>query len=80
MPKEQYSEDKINELLALAAKKIGTSPQELKRRLQSGSAGDLAGSSGNDQVKKVLSNPELAKKMLDTPQAKALLKKLMDNK
>ena len=59
MPKGQYSEDKINELLGLAAKKIGTSPQELKRRLQNGSAGDIAGSSGNEQMKKVLSKPVL---------------------
>lgn len=80
MPKEQYSEDKINELLDLAAQKIGASPQELKRRLQNGSASDIAGVSGNEQVKKALSNPELAKKILDTPQAKSLLKRMMDKK
>lgn len=83
MADKNYSEKQINDLLAMASKKMGTDPDNLRRKLENGKLDDFVKSTnakGSDQLKQALSNPEMAKKILNTPAAQALIKKLMKDK
>lgn len=75
-----FSQAQLNMLLKMAGKKLGTDPETLRKALENGNADALLKQSKgrNDQLKQVLSNPELASKLMDSPQAKELLKKLME--
>ena len=75
----EFSQAQLNMLLQMAGKKLGTDPETLRKTLENGNADVLLKQSKgqNDQLKQVLSNPELASKLMDSPQAKELLKKLM---
>ena len=75
----EFSQAQLNMLLKMAGKKLGTDPETLRKALENGNADAfLKQSKGqNDQLKQVLSNPELASKLMGSPQAKELLKKLM---
>lgn len=75
----EFSQAQLNMLLKMAGKKLGTDPETLRKALENGNADALLKQSKgqNDQLKQVLSNPELASKLMDSPQAKELLKKLM---
>ena len=74
------SQAQLNMLLKMAGKKLGTDPDTLRKTLENGGADALLKQSkgSNDQLKQVLSNPELASKLMESPQAKELLKKLME--
>ncbi len=76
----EFSQAQLNMLLKMAGKKLGTDPETLRKALENGNADALLKQSKgrNDQLKQVLSNPELASKLMDSPQAKELLKKLME--
>lgn len=68
------------ELLKNAAKQMGTTPDELEKALNSGDFKKAMGKLSNEQsqqITKALQNEEFAKKLLSTPQAKALIKKLI---
>ncbi|MFR8125491.1 MAG: hypothetical protein ACLU8J_00845 [Acutalibacter sp.] len=72
------NENQLEALLKLAAQRMGTTPQALKDAAQRGDLSHLAGNaSGQDaaNLRKVLSDPEAAKK-LPTPQAQKLLQLL----
>ena len=75
----EFSQAQLNMFLKMAGKKLGTDPETLRKALENGNADALLKQSKgqNDQLKQVLSNPELASKLMDSPQAKELLKKLM---
>ena len=75
----EFSQAQLNMLLKMAGKKLGTDPETLRKALENVNADALLKQSKgqNDQLKQVLSNPELASKLMDSPQAKELLKKLM---
>jgi len=75
---ENFSDRQLETLLKLAGKRLGTDPEVLKKALKNGSAEDLAGRTGNETLKKALSDPKLAAELLRSPQAKALLKKLTE--
>lgn len=78
-----FSERQLNQLLQMASKKMGTTPEELKRKLSTNNVQDtLKGMSPNDaaKVQQVLSNPALAKQLLNSPQAQAILKNMMGEK
>ena len=78
-----FSEKQLNQLLQMASKKMGTTPEELKRKLSTNNVQDtLKGMSPNDaaKVQQVLSNPTLAKQLLNSPQAQAILKNMMGEK
>lgn len=76
----EFSQAQLNMLLKMAGKKLGTDPETLRKALENGNADALLKQSKgrNDQLKQVLSNPEMASKLMDSPQAKELLKKLME--
>ncbi len=78
-----FSEQQLNELLQKASKKAGTTPEELKRRLE-GQSVDAALKNINPsdaaKVKRVLSDPALTQQLLSSPQAQLLMKKLTGEK
>lgn len=70
---------KVNGLLTAISKKIGVSPEKLKSELEAGKFDSaLSAMSKNDAQKfqQVINNPKLVEKMMSTPQAKSLYKKL----
>lgn len=73
----------INNLINTLSKKLGTQPETLKKAAQTGEVNNLFKNMDSKQaskLQKVLSDENSAKKLLDTPQAKALMKKLMGDK
>ncbi|MDE5619243.1 MAG: hypothetical protein K2I80_01785 [Ruminococcus sp.] len=70
---------KINGLLEAVSKKIGVPPDKLKKELESGKFDSaISAMNKNDAAKfqQAVNNPKLVEKMMSTPQAKALYKKL----
>ena len=69
----------INGLLSVVSSKLGMSPEKLKSGLEEGKFDKaLAGMNKNDAAKfqQAVSNPKIVEKLMSTPQAKALYKKL----
>lgn len=67
----------MNDLIGKASQKIGANPNELKKQIENGKLEDIMRSLPPQQAKtfqSILSNPELAKKMMDTPQAQNLMR------
>jgi hypothetical protein len=77
------SQNKLQELLKLASKKLGTSPEELQRKLEKNPS-DLLKNLNPQQmskVKQLLKDPEKAKQMAaQSPQLKQMLDKALENK
>ena len=66
-------------MLKVVSSKLGMSPQELQKQLESGKLdGAMKGLSPQDSAKlmNALSNPAMAQRILSTPQAQELIKKL----
>ena len=76
---EKFSKQQLDALLKLAGKQLGTDPESLKRSLENGNTRQFADQSGNDMLKKALADPALAARLLRSPQAKAILKKLTED-
>jgi hypothetical protein len=79
MNKNNIDPESLNGLLDAVSKKIGVSSEKLKNDLKSGKFDNaLAGMNKNDAAKfqQAVKNPKLVEKMMSTPQAKALYKKL----
>lgn len=71
----------MNEMINKASQKIGTSPSELKKQIDNGKLDSIMKNLPPQQAKNfqnILQNPELAKKLMDTPQAKAIMKKFFN--
>ena len=72
----ELNQNQLEALLKVTAG-LGTTPEALKQAAQNGGLSQMLGQ--NDQsaaLQKVLSDPEAAKKLLSTPQAKKLLQML----
>lgn len=70
---------KMEALLSLASKKLGTDPSTLKNQLESGSFDKALGNLPKAQQAKLmqaLSDPKSAEKLLSTPQAQQMYKKI----
>ncbi|MDE5556714.1 MAG: hypothetical protein K2J32_03310 [Ruminococcus sp.] len=70
---------KVNGLLEAVSKKIGIPAEKLKKELEAGKFDSAISSMNkNDAVKfqQAVNNPKLIEKMMSTPQAQALYKKL----
>lgn len=79
MNKNNIDPKSLNGLLDVVSKKIGVSPEKLKNDLESGKFDSaISGMSKSDAVKfqQAVKNPKLVEKLMSTPQAKALYKKL----
>lgn len=69
----------MQQLMDMAAKKLGTTPEVLQKQLQNGVYDKaMEGMPQNDamMLKQALSNPGTAEKVLSSPQAQAIFKKL----
>ena len=73
---DQRSKQKM---LGVVSAKLGMSPQELQKQLESGKLdAAMKGLSAQDSAKlmNALSNPAMAQRILATPQAQEIIKKL----
>lgn len=77
----QMNPQVLQALLGIASKKLGTTPEVLQKQLQDGTfekaLGNMPGSDAA-KLKQALSDPKTAEKILSTPQAKAIYKKLQN--
>lgn len=72
-----------NDLINKASQKIGTSPQNLQKEIENGKIDNILKSLPPQQAKMfetILNNPAMAKKLMDTPQAKAIMQKFFNQK
>lgn len=80
----QKDSDKISpDMLKEAEKKMGMTPDQIKKAIDSGDVSGIMknlGKTDAQKVQKVLSNKDSAMKLLSTPQAQALLKKFLGGK
>lgn len=70
---------KVNKLLGEVSKKYGISKEQLESAAQSGNIENLLKNTNpnqSKQIESVLSDPEKAKKLLQSPQAQVLMKLL----
>lgn len=75
---QNFSPEKIQLLLNIAGKKLGTDPTVLKEKLENGSLEGLnLSSSQNQQLNKVLSNPKMMEQMLNNPKIQEILKNVL---
>lgn len=73
----------IQDILNSLSKRLGENPDKLKANIQSGDMSKMLNNIDKkqaDKIQEVLSDKEKTEKLLSTPQAQALLKKLMGDK
>ena len=81
MPNENNSS--FENLLKSVSDKLGKSPEELKKASQTGNVDNLLKNlnpSDSQKIQKILSDKNVANKILSTPQAQSLIKKLLGEK
>ncbi len=69
------NEAQLQALLKLAADRLNTTPDALRAAAEKGDLSHVTGQTNSpqaEQIKKVLNDPEVAKKMLSSPAAKKL--------
>ena len=82
MPNKDSNEN-LQDLINTASQRLRTTPEDLKKASQQGNVQNLLNQLDGEQAKKVqqiLNDKEASQKLLNTPQAQALLKKLMGGK
>lgn len=70
----------INNLLNGLSERLNTTPQQLKANLEKGNLDSVVSKMSSGQAKrlqKILDNPQQSEKILNSPQAQAIIKKLM---
>ena len=76
-------EKQIQNILNSLSQKLGESPDKLKANMQNGDMSKMFNNMDKKQAEKVqsiLNDKQKTEKLLSTPQAQALLKKLMGDK
>ncbi|MBR2284024.1 MAG: hypothetical protein IJ874_06350 [Ruminococcus sp.] len=76
---KNIDKNQLSGLLGAVSKKIGVPPEQLKKDLEAGRFDKaLAGMNESDAAKfrMAVNNPAMVEKLMSTPQAKALYKKL----
>ena len=79
MNKNNIDPEKVNGLLEAVSKKIGVPAEKLRKELEAGKFDSaISAMNKNDATKfqQAMNNPKLVEKMMSTPQAQALYKKL----
>ena len=74
------NQEEINRLIDNLSTRLGKEPQQIKKAAQNGNMQSILQGMNSTQaarLEKILSDPEASKKILDTPQAQALIKKLI---
>lgn len=70
----------LNDLIRQAGQKTGVDPDKLKQTIDSGKLDDLLAKMNPQDAEKfrqIVQNPQLAQQMLNTPQAKLLIRQFM---
>lgn len=78
-----FDDKKVNELILVISQKLGISPDQLKKELNEGRFNKALASMNNADAQKfnqILNDPKSIEKIMSTPQAKALYKKLSGDK
>ena len=73
------NETQIQALLKLAAARLNTTPEQLRAAAENGDLSRVTGQANNpqaEQLKKILNDPEAAKKLLSGPAAQKLFEAL----
>lgn len=73
----------MNDLINQASKNLGTNPQTLKKQIENGKLEEIMKKLPPQQAKNfqnILNNPEMAKKLMQMPQAKMIMKKFFESK
>lgn len=81
--KSQFSGNDLNGLLQAVGKKLGMSPDQLRRELEAGkfdSALRNMSSADAQKFQQAVKNPQIVEKLMSAPQAKALYEKLSGGK
>lgn len=76
------NEKNVNKLISNLSKQLGVSQSEIKSAAKKGNINDMlknADSSQTDKINSILNDPEKTKEILNSPQAKALIKLLGDD-
>lgn len=70
----------LNDLLSAASKKLGCTPEQLRKNLESGNLGQNMGNQSNNpqlsELNRLMNDPAAIQKLMNDPKAAALLKKL----
>ncbi|MCL2054665.1 MAG: hypothetical protein FWG90_09590 [Oscillospiraceae bacterium] len=78
-----FNQSNMNQLLDVISKKLGVPPETLKKEFEQGKFdAALKGMKTSDAqaFSQVMNNPQMINKMMNTPQAQALYKKLSGEK
>lgn len=70
----------INSLLNGLSERLNTTPEQLRANLEKGNLDSVVSKMSSGQAKrlqKILDNPQQSEKILNSPQAQAIIKKLM---
>jgi hypothetical protein len=76
---DKLNNKNLDAMVDIVSKKLNVKPDELKKQLQEGKFDKALNSMDSEQSKKfnqLMNNPQLAQKLLSTPQLQALYKKL----
>ena len=79
----QNNNQQLEQLLKMASSRLGTDPAQLKNAAQNNNLGAMLGNmnpADAQKLQKVLSDKDAANKLLSTPQAQQLLKKILEGK
>ncbi len=79
MNKNNIDPKGLNSLLEVVSRKIGVAPEKLKKDLESGKFDSALSAMSESDAKKfrqAVNNPKMVEKLMSSPQAKALYKKL----
>ena len=77
---KNQNNDQMQNLINTVSQRLGTNPEALGKAAKQGNLQNLLNQMDQNQAKKIqqiLNDKEASEKLLNTPQAKALLKKLM---
>ncbi len=79
LERDDFLNSNMEKMLEMASKKLGTSPDKLKSAIEKGSFDGVLGNLSKEDTQKlmqVMNNPELREKLMKSPEAMALFKKM----
>lgn len=80
MNQNDFDPGQLDAMLKTASQKLGTSPDALRKQLESGNLNNAfqkMGAKNAAKIQKIMSDPKLAEQFLSNPQIQAQLKKIM---
>ncbi len=71
----------MEKMIELASKKLGISPEKLKSSLEQGNVDDMLSNmrkEDSEKLKKIIQDPSAKEKLLNSPEAEKIMKKLQE--